>query len=60
MFCGAAVNMYSSGPVMTGLKTVDLIRAAMMEAEVATAETKSTVRLKTSWSDDSCVHKTWY
>jgi hypothetical protein len=44
MFCGAAVNMYSSGPVITGLKTVYLIRAAMMEAELPTAETESKVR----------------
>ena len=52
--------MYSNGPVIAGLKTVYLIRAAMTEAELATAETESNVRLKTSWSCNDFVHKTWY
>lgn len=45
--------------MITGLKRVYLIRAAMVEAEMARAKRQSTVRFKIAWSDKDCVHKQW-
>lgn len=49
------MSMYSSGPVITGLKRVYLIRAAMMKAEADSAKKQSTVSSKIACSDKDCV-----